>query len=350
MNLHDAKHCPVNQFADSDCISLAHGDGAGLTRQLINQQIRSKFANPILDRLGDAASLPTVTGPLAMTTDSFVVSPLFFPGGDIGSLSITGTLNDLAVAGAQPLWVSLAFIIEEGLPLKEFERVLESIRQVTQQAGITIVAGDTKVVPRGVTDKLFITTTALGTPLAGIDSDPRTIQPGDRILVTGSIAQHGMAIMAARDSLGIQADIRSDCGLLLPAVQALHTARIPIRAMRDATRGGVAAVLHEWAAQANVTLTIDHDQVPLQDATRGMCELLGLDPLMVANEGTMVVVVPDGWEAGALAALRDVPISHQATVIGQAHPRDIAPVTVIRSLGRDIPLDEPAGAGLPRIC
>lgn len=343
-------HCPVSQFSDGQTIALAHGDGARLSQQLIQQMILPILGEAALGELGDSAVLPSIDSSLAMTTDAFVVSPLVFPGGDIGSLAVTGTLNDLAVSGAQPLWLAVALILEEGFPLSQLATFLHSMKRVADEAGAIIVAGDTKVVPRGAADQMFVTTTGIGRMLPGLRSQPTLLHPTDQLIITGPIAQHGMAVLTARESLGIQHQIRSDCGLLFPAVQQLHAAGIPVRAMRDATRGGLAAVLHEWAAASGQTLTLHQQNIPLTDEVRGLSELLGLDPLLVANEGTMLVAVPHEFTQQSIQALRQTEIASAATVIGHVRPRDIAPVTVVRSLGRDVPLDLPTGAMLPRIC
>jgi hydrogenase expression/formation protein HypE len=342
--------CPVLSTNEKEFVTLAHGEGARLTRELIQRRILPWFTNDTLASLGDAARLPIVSGPLAFTSDGFVVSPLFFPGGDIGKLAVYGTTNDLAVAGAQPLWLSLSLIIEEGLPFATLDRVLQSVAQAAQSVGVQVVAGDTKVVPRGAADGLFLTTSGIGYFQDDQRYDCRDILPGDALIVTGDIARHGMAVMSARESLGVVAQIESDCGSLLPAVKALQEAGVAVRAMRDATRGGVAAVLHEWSFACGHTLTVEENKLPVTREVRGLCELLGLDPLFVANEGTMLVAVPAELATRAVEALRQIAISASAVVIGRVSERKIAPVTVIRSLGREIPLDEPSGAFLPRIC
>ncbi len=342
--------CPILSVDDKECVTIAHGEGARLTRELIQRRILPLFSNDALASFGDAARLPSVSGQLAFASDGFVVSPLFFPGGDIGKLAVYGTTNDLAVAGARPLWLSLSLIIEEGLPFATLDRVLQSVAQAAKTVGVQVVTGDTKVVPRGAADGLFITTSGIGHYQDEQRYDCRDIRPGDALIVTGTIACHGMAVMAARENLGVVAEIESDCGSLLPAVTALSHAGIPVRAMRDATRGGVAAVLHEWSLACGHTLTVDENKIPVNHVVRGLCEILGLDPLFVANEGTMLVAVPDEFACRAVEALRQTAVSANAVCFGRVSQRKIAPVTVIRSLGREIPLDEPSGAFLPRIC
>jgi hydrogenase expression/formation protein HypE len=284
-----------------------------------------------------------------MTTDSFVVSPLFFPGGDIGSLAVFGTVNDLVVSGARPLWLSLAFIIEEGLELDVLSRVLESIAAAAKRVGVEVVTGDTKVVPRGAADRLFINTAGIG-EIRFAPNGPERLREGDRILVTGPIGRHGMAVMTSREGLEFDPPPRSDCAPLVDAVQALYDAGIEVRAMRDATRGGVAAVLHEWAGVCGMSLCVDEPSLPVTAEVRGACEVLGLDPIHVANEGTMVLAVGSDQAEQALAALRAVPVSQGSVCIGQVVPATSAAVIARRVLGQEIPLDEPLGAPLPRIC
>lgn len=343
-------HCPVSPAAETECVTLAHGEGGRAMRRLIHERIMPHFSNSILAEAGDAATLPEFHEPLAFTTDSFIVSPLFFPGGDIGTLAVYGTVNDLVVAGARPRWLSLSFILEEGLPLAVFDRVIAGVAAAARNAGVEIVTGDTKVVPRGAADGLFITTTGIGELLAPIPPGPRTLQVGDELITSGPIGRHGVAILACRENLGFEPAPTSDCAPLFDVAEALRAADIPVRAMRDATRGGVSAVLHEWAEQCRLTLRIDEAALPVSAEVRAICELLGLDPLHVANEGTMVIAVAAGAGATALAALKRSRLSENATLIGTIQPRGIAPVTIRRPLGVEQPLDEPQGAPLPRIC
>jgi hydrogenase expression/formation protein HypE len=341
--------CPVGA-GDSERILLAHGEGGRLSRRLIRERIVSRFDNRLLSPLADAACLPRVVGLSAFTTDSFVVTPLFFPGGDIGSLAVYGTANDLAVMGARPRWLALSLILEEGLLLGTLDRVLESIASAARRIGVEIVTGDTKVVPRGVADQLFINTTGLGELIDPIPPGPQAIAVGDVLLVSGPIGRHGIAVLAARDQFGFEPPPQSDCGPLIESVEALRTHGIACRALRDATRGGVASVLHEWAAACDLTFEIDERRLPVTDDVRGACELLGLDPLFVACEGTMLIAVESELADRALGALGNRPESAGAAVIGRVCPGGLAPVVVRRMLGRLQPLDEPAGAPLPRIC
>jgi hydrogenase expression/formation protein HypE len=331
-------------------ISLAHGEGGRLMRRLIESVIVPAFDNATLQTLGDAACLTLRTKRIAMSTDSYVVSPLFFPGGDIGTLAVNGTVNDLAVAGARPRWISLALIIEEGLPTATLSRVVQSIAQTAAAANVSVVAGDTKVVPKGAADQLFINTTGVGELLSPKVPGPASLEVGDAILVSGPIGRHGVAVLAAREGLRFDPSPQSDCAPLLAAVEALRSNGVPMRAMRDATRGGVAAVLHEWAECCGLTMTIEESHLPITDDVRGVCELLGLDALHVACEGAMVVAVPDEAGEAAIAALRSVGVSAGAQRIGVVAKRRLAPVLIRRVLGREIPIDEPIGALLPRIC
>jgi hydrogenase expression/formation protein HypE len=306
--------------------------------------------NDFLRVAGDAALLPALGGPIAMTTDSFVVSPLFFPGGDIGSLAVFGTVNDLAMAGARPRWISLALIVEEGLEFSVLERVLASVASAARRVGVLVVAGDTKVVPRGAADQLFINTSGVGEVVATPPPGPQGLEVGDELIVTGPIGRHGMAVMAAREGIDFHPLPQSDSAPLIEAVAALQSAQLPIRALRDATRGGLGAVLHEWAEACGKTLAVQEPLLPVLPEVRGACELLGLDPIHVANEGTMVVAVPAGQSERALEILRGVAETAQAAVIGRVERPGLAAVVVERGTSQKIPLDEPTGAPLPRIC
>jgi hydrogenase expression/formation protein HypE len=334
----------------TDRVMLAHGEGGRLMRQLIRQRIMPTLDNEFLRIAGDAAILPKLHGPIAMTTDSFVVSPLFFPGGDIGSLAVYGTVNDLAVAGAQPRWISLALILEEGLEMAVLERVLASVAAAAKRVGVLVVAGDTKVVPRGAADKLFITTAGIGELVESPPAGPQSLEVGDELIVTGPIARHGIAVMTAREGLEFDPLPQSDSASLVDAVAALQRAAVPARALRDATRGGLGAVLLEWAEAGCKTLAIEERLLTVLPEVRGICELLGLDPIHVANEGTMVVAVPQGESGRAIEALRRIPETAQSVCIGRVEPRGLAAVVVERVTRQKIPLDEPVGAPLPRIC
>jgi hydrogenase expression/formation protein HypE len=344
-------NCPVTVSTNSDRVMLAHGEGGRMMRKFVRQRIIEPLSNKQLVSMDDAARLPKIDGPLAMTTDSFVVSPLFFPGGDIGSLCVFGTVNDLAVSGARPLYLSLSLILEEGLPLSTLDRVLSSIAAAAKQANVQVVAGDTKVVPHGAADGIFINTTGIGRLIEPLIPGPHHLCEGDELIVTGSIGRHGIAVLCAREELALKPPPVSDCGSLAPITERLRDALgNRIRAMRDATRGGVAAVLHEWAEASGLTLAIEESSIPVSTDVRGACELLGLDPLHIANEGTMLIAVERGACADALAALHALPESRQAARIGSVVSKQLSAVTITRMFGRQQPLDEPQGLPLPRIC
>lgn len=351
--------CPVPVSSDADRITLAHGEGGRLMRRLLDERILPRFArdNEEAGSPGDAALLPAVDGQLAFTTDSFVVSPLFFPGGDIGRLAVFGTVNDLVVASAEPMWISLSLIIEEGLPVVVLDNVLDSIARAAVEAAVVIRTGDTKVVPRGNADSLFVNTSGIGRVCEPVPAGPESLQVGDELIVSGPIGRHGVAILAAREELGLTPSPETDCACLVEPVECLREAGLlsglpdrSVRAMRDATRGGVTAVLHEWSAACGHTLTIDEADVPITPDVRGTAELLGLDALHIANEGTMLIAAAEGSGADVVAALRRSSISQGAAVIGRVCERGVAPVTVLRLLGREHPLDEPVAVMLPRIC
>ncbi len=342
--------CPIPNEADGGLVTLAYGEGGRLSRRLIRERIVSRFDNEQLRSLGDAALLETQSKKLAFSTDGYTVTPLFFPGGDIGRLAVFGTVNDLAVSGAVPRWLSLAIIIEEGLPWSVFDRVLDSIRSAAALATVAIVTGDTKVVPRGAADRLFITTSGIGEVLAPAPPGPAALRPDDVLLVSGPIGCHGAAILCARERFDFEPPPSSDCAPLTAPLVALHSAGITPRAVRDATRGGVAAVLHEWADACQLTCVVEEAAIPIDTQVRAVCELLGLDPLHLANEGTFVLATRPELVEPTLTVLRQFAVSRRAVVIGRVSPRRITPVTVVRGLGREVPLDEPSGAPLPRIC
>ena len=341
--------CPVALSAN-DCVTLSHGEGGRAMRKLIQNRIIAKLGDTVqID--SDAADIGAVTGNIAITTDSFVVTPMFFPGGDIGSLAVFGTVNDLAMAGADPMFLTLSLIIEEGFALETLDRIMASIARCANQCGVSIVAGDTKVVPKGAADGIFINTTGVGalhTPrVKGADH----IEEGDCLVFSGPIAQHGLAVLSARESLGFTPPPTSDSAPLHRIASALrHKLGSDLHAMRDATRGGVAAVLHEWAEVCGKAIWIEESKVRLSPASQGICEMLGLDPLFIANEGTFVAAVAQHRCAGALDLLRSFPTTSECSQVGQVRKRELSPVIIQRAIGVDQPLDEPIGAMLPRIC
>jgi hydrogenase expression/formation protein HypE len=329
---------------------LAHGEGARLTRRLIRDDILAAFDNPQLRPLGDGAVLPAVEGELVVSTDGSVVSPLFFPGGDIGRLAVHGTVNDLAVCGAEPLYLTLGLIIEEGLPRETLRRVLRSVAEAAMACGVTVVTGDTKVVPRGAADGLFLHTTGVGRRRPGVDLGPHRVRPGDVVLVSGNVGNHGLAVLAAREGLLEESDLASDTAPLHGLVADLLGSGADVRFLRDPTRGGVSAVLHELAEAAGVSVRLEETAVPLSPAVRGASELLGLDPLYIANEGKLVVVVALASADAALACLRGHPLGSRAARIGEILDGPAGDVLVRGPLGHLRVLDEPSGAPLPRIC
>lgn len=331
-------------------ITLAHGEGGWLMRQLLHQTVGAQLGNSVLDEWGDAARIEFNQSRIAFTTDSYVVTPMFFPGGDIGQLAVYGTVNDLVVSGATPRWISLALIIEEGLPMEVFERVLESIANAARMADVQVVTGDTKVVPHGAADQLFINTSGIGELLPNAPPGPSRLSAGDILLVSGPLGRHGIAVLNARENLGLMPPPMSDCTSLAPIANALQKADISVRAMRDATRGGLAAVLHEWAETSGLTLSIVESALPITSEVRGACELLGLDAVHVANEGVLVLAVPEHLSEQALRTMQSTSIGQHAAIVGIVEPRKSSAVIVERGIGRIQPLDLPSGAHLPRIC
>lgn len=333
-------------------VTLAHGGGGKAMRQLIEGVFTSAFQPDGMEdqaRLMDAA-LQEPGAKLAFTTDSFVVDPVEFPGGDIGKIAVCGTVNDLAVGGAKPLWLSAAFIIEEGTEIALLERIVASMKAEAQKAGVRIVTGDTKVVGRGMADKVFITTSGVGVIPPGRYLGAETIQPGDVAIVNGVLGDHGAAILAARGDMALSADIPSDCQGLGHLMEALIQAVPDVRGARDATRGGLASALNEMAEAAGVAIEIDETALPIRTEVKGMCEILGLDPLYLANEGTLVVFVPAGQADAALAAMRATPEGQGAVVIGRATDKEAGRVTMNTLFGGARIVDMLVGEQLPRIC
>lgn len=342
--------CPVPLPA-RDKILLGHGSGGRLTLELIRDVFLPAFANPILAQLDDQAIVSVDGVRLAFTTDSFVVSPLFFPGGDIGSLAVNGTVNDLAVGGAQPLFLSAAFIIEEGLPIETLRRVVDSLRRAAAAAGVLVVTGDTKVVEKGSADGLFINTSGIGVIPEGVHLSADQARPGDRVLLSGAIGEHGIAILAQREGLEFESRVESDSAALHTLVAALlAVTRDSIRCLRDPTRGGVSSTLNEIAAQSGVGILLDERTVPVREEVKGACELLGLDPLYVANEGKLVAIVAPEVADEVLAAMRAHPLGRGAAIIGTV--RDSHPGVVVMQtlLGTTRIVDMLSGDQLPRIC
>jgi hydrogenase expression/formation protein HypE len=341
--------CP-SPISSTDRVLLGHGSGGKLTAQLIERLIVPALANPALARLDDHAVVEAGGARLAFTTDSYVVTPLEFPGGDIGELAVNGTINDLACGGARPLALSLAFILEEGLPIETLARVVASVKRAAERAGVPIVTGDTKVVERGHADQLFVNTSGIGLIPPGRELGSHRVCAGDAVIITGPIGDHGVAVMAHRAGLALDGDVASDTAALHTLAGALLEACPEVHALRDPTRGGLAATLVEIATRGNLGIEVDEGAVPIRDAVRGACELLGLDPLLVANEGKLAVFVPEASAERALAALRAHPLGTGAARIGRVtteHPGRVELITPVR--GRRL-LDLPYAEPLPRIC
>lgn len=342
--------CPSPASA-YDAVTLGHGGGGRLMQRLLDELLLPALGNEHLRELGDSAVLPWAAGRLAMTTDSFVVRPPFFPGGDIGMLAVHGTANDLAMAGARPVFLSLGMILEEGFLLEDLRRVLRSVRDAAAPLGLAVVTGDTKVVERGKADRIFLNTTGLGVPRPDADLSPRRVRPGDRVLVSGPIAEHGMAVMSVREGLGFDGDLRSDTAALWPLVERLLDACGPdVHALRDATRGGVASVLNEIARAAGAEIALDETAIPVRPAVRAACEVLGLDPLYVANEGRFVAFVAPECTDAALRALRGHPLGAGAAVLGEVAEGLRGIVRMRGALGGSRVVDLLSGEQLPRIC
>ncbi len=330
-------------------ITLAHGAGGKATQTLVEAIFLDAFRNPELEPLEDAATVAVDSGRLAFTTDSFVVSPLFFPGGNIGDLAVNGTVNDLAVSGAMPRYLSAGFILEEGLPVADLERIVASMAAAARAAGVHIVTGDTKVVQKGRADGCYITTAGVGT-LHGPPLGVAAARPGDAVIVSGPIGEHGVTVMLARGELDIEADLVSDTAALHGLTAALLAAAPGVRAMRDATRGGVATILNEVARAADVAVVVDETAVPVRPIVRGACELLGIDPLYVACEGRLVAIVDGDQTDAALAALRAQPLGAEAAVIGRVAADPPGIVLLNTSFGGTRIVDLLVGDPLPRIC
>ncbi len=336
-------------------VTLSHGGGGKAMKDLIDSVFVAAFDNPLLAPLDDQARVPMSLlaeygDRLAMTTDSFVVDPLEFPGGDIGKLAVCGTINDLSVGGATPLYLSCAAIIEEGLTFDLLHRIARSMAAAARESGVQVVTGDTKVVPRGACDKLFLTTTGIGVIRAGLELGAHRARPGDVVLVNGVLGDHGAAVLAARGDLALDAPIDSDCAALHGLVGALLAAVPATRFMRDATRGGVATVLNEIAIAAGCGIELDECAVPLREAVKGFCEILGLDPLYLANEGRLVAIVPPEDTNRALAAMRAHPLGAGACRIGHVTERRPRQVIMRTVLGGQRIVDMLVGDQLPRIC
>jgi len=341
--------CPLPVFDHSEII-LGHGSGGKLTHRLIEKIIAPQFANPLLDPLHDGATFAVGGSRLAFSTDSFVVNPIFFPGGDIGTLAVNGTVNDLAMCAAHPLYLSAAFILEEGFPMRDFWRVVRSMKAAAEAAGVRLVTGDTKVVDRGKGDKTYINTSGVGLVREGACIHPGRAAVGDKIILSGPIAVHGIAIMSVRENLEFETQITSDTAPLHHLVEVMLEACPDIHVLRDPTRGGVTSTVAEIAERSKTGILLDETRIPITEEVRGACEILGLDPLYVANEGKLIALVPPDAAGRVLAAMRKHPLGAEAAVIGEVVADHPGMVVMKTRVGGTRVVDMLSGEQLPRIC
>ena len=336
-------------------INLAHGSGGKAMRDLIEDVFVGAFDNPVLAAMEDQAVFPLADlarygNRLAFTTDTFVVDPLFFPGGDIGTLAVAGTVNDLAMSGAVPLYLSCGMVLEEGLAVEDLRRVVASMKRTAEEAGVTIVTGDTKVVERGAADKLFINTAGIGVVPEGVAISAQNARVGDAVIINGYLGDHGTAILIARNQLGVECAVASDCQPLGGLVAAMLAACPDIHCLRDATRGGVATVLNEFAESSSVAIRIHETALPLREEVKGACEILGLDPLYLANEGKLIAIVPGDQANKVLAVMRAHPAGTHAAIIGEVTEAPAGVVVLHTGFGGQRIVDMLVGEQLPRIC
>ncbi len=330
-------------------ILLAHGSGGKMSHDLVCKSLVQRLSNPTLDRMDDSAILE-LNGRTAFTTDSYVVSPIFFPGGDIGKLAVCGTVNDLAMSGASPLYLGLSLIIEEGLPFAELDKIIASVQKAAAEAGVKIVTGDTKVVNQGTADKLFINTSGLGIIPDGVNISGANAVPGDKVIISGTIGDHGMAIMSQREGLRFTIPIESDCAPLNSLVADMLAASANIHSLRDPTRGGLATTLNELADQSGVGIDLEEELIPVNEAVRAACELLGFDPLYVANEGKLIAIVAPGDAKAVLDAMKKNAYGRDSVIIGEVTAKHPGRVNMKTLLGASRIVDMLSGELLPRIC
>ncbi|MCL4539025.1 MAG: hydrogenase expression/formation protein HypE [Bacteroidetes bacterium] len=349
LNLDNGFACPIPK-SDYANILLAHGSGGKMTHQLIEEMFLPQFRNELLDQLHDGAVFTIGEEKVAFSTDSYVVNPIFFPGGNIGELAVNGTVNDIAMCGAKPLYLSAGFIIEEGLPVEDLWKIVLSMKEAAQKAGVLLVTGDTKVVDRGKGDKLFINTSGVGLVAGGVEIGPKRIQAGDKIIVSGEIGLHGIAIMSVREGLDFETVIKSDTAPLNGLVDGMLNAGGEIHALRDPTRGGVATSLNELAQQSGLGLIVDEEAIPIPDDVKGACELLGLDPLYIANEGKLLAFVSARDADVVLDAMRKHPLGERSVVVGEVVDRYHGTVVMNSKIGGTRVVDMLSGEQLPRIC
>jgi hydrogenase expression/formation protein HypE len=331
-------------------ILLAHGGGGLLTKRLIDELVVKKLANPILEKLDDSAQLRAGDERLAFTTDSFVVKPIFFRGGDIGSLSVYGTVNDLAMAGAVPLYLSLSFIIEEGLALRDFKRILASIAKAARTCGVQIVTGDTKVVERGSADGVYVNTAGVGKVAKGVKVGAERARAGDVVMINGYVGDHGIAVISEREGLAFETPVKSDARPLNGLISDILRATKKIHVLRDPTRGGLAVALNDIAEKSQVSICVHEEKIPVRKGVASACDMLGLDVLLVANEGKVIVICPAKEAEKALEAMRGNSLGKKGRIIGEVIRKERVPVTLRTRIGSHRILDVPTGEQLPRIC
>lgn len=337
-------------YMTEDKILLAHGSGGKLSHDLIQKLFLPLFLNPLLEPLDDSAEIPNQKERLAFTTDSYVVNPLFFPGGDIGKLAVCGTINDLSMKGACPSYLSLSFIIEEGFPIQILEKIVSSIHITAEEAGVKIVTGDTKVVEHGAADQLFINTAGIGWIKEGVNLSGKNARPGDAILLSGYLGDHEMAVLSQREGFQFQEALKSDCAPLNDLVEKMLDVCPAIRCMRDPTRGGLATTLNEIASMSNVGMVIEEERIPVRESVRGISELLGLDPLYLANEGKLIAICPPDAESCLLDVMRAHPLGGDAKIIGRVMEGNPKKVVLKTLIGGHRILDMLTGMQFPRIC
>ena len=341
--------CPI-PIKEYPIITMAHGSGGVLSHNLIGKMFMAAFGNEILAEAHDGAIFGVPEGRLAYTTDSFVVNPVFFPGGNIGDLAVNGTINDLVCCGAKPLYLSAGFILEEGLPMVDLWKIVVSMKEAADRGGVKIVTGDTKVVDRGKGDKIFINTSGVGTVPEGINISPRNSSPGDMIILSGRIGDHGVAIMSARSGLEFETKIISDTVALNGLADKIFHTTLNIHVLRDPTRGGVATTLNELCQSAGVGMVIDEEKIPVSGEVRGACEILGLDPLYIANEGKLIIILPETEADRVLKAMKQHPAGAEASIIGRVTSGHPGIVRMTTSIGSSRIVDMLTGDQLPRIC
>jgi len=348
-NILSSFSCPL-PIMDYDTIQLAHGAGGKLSNELIDKVFLRCFKNATLEKMEDQAILNKPQGRLAFTTDTFVVSPIFFPGGNIGELAVNGTINDICMSGARPEYLSVAFILEEGLPIEDLHRIVVSMKNAIDKAGVKIVTGDTKVVNKGLCDKIFINTSGIGIIPSGLDISAANLHPGDKIILSGTIADHGMAVMTTREGLSFQTQINSDTAALNHLVNDMLSVSPAIHAMRDPTRGGLATTLNELARSSGVGIQIYEEKIPVHDDVKGACEILGIDPSYVANEGKLVAAVDSAVADKILSKMHQNEFGREAVIIGEVTNENSNMVIMQNKFGVDRVIDMPIGEQLPRIC